>query len=99
MQATLPIEVYEALEKSLGKETAKIVVKSIETTITDNIENKWKTSKDELLEEMGKRFSTKADLLLFESRLNVKFVIIIFTIILLNPKALELISKIFSIVK
>jgi hypothetical protein len=99
MQAILPIEVYEALERGLGKDDAKIVAKSLETTISNNIENKWKTSKDELLSEMKKEFATKADLQLLEARLNVKFVIIIFAIILSNPEALELIAKILGLVK
>jgi regulator of protease activity HflC (stomatin/prohibitin superfamily) len=62
MQATLPIEVYEAFEKGLGRIDAKTVVKSIETTISDNIEYKWVTTKDDLLSEMKKEFVTKADL-------------------------------------
>ncbi|MES0337867.1 MAG: hypothetical protein SFH39_16115 [Candidatus Magnetobacterium sp. LHC-1] len=46
--------------------------KAFETTITDITEYKWKTSKDELLTEMEKRFATKADLALLELKLESK---------------------------
>ncbi|MBI5141749.1 MAG: hypothetical protein HZA20_06095 [Nitrospirae bacterium] len=59
MQATLPLEAFEALEKSLGKEEAKKVVRSIETTITDLTEYRWKSSKDELLDAMRAEFVTR----------------------------------------
>jgi hypothetical protein len=50
MPVTLPIEVYEAFEKGFGKEDAKKVVKSLEATISEATEYKWKTTKDELLD-------------------------------------------------
>jgi len=110
MQAILPIEVYEAFERGLGKIDAKIVVKSIETTISDNIENKWKTSKDELLGEMKKEFASKADLQLVKTELlseikvsnaqtRLYFVILLCVNIVLNPNALELIARILGIIK
>lgn len=67
MPVTLPIEVYEALEKGLGKEDAKRVVKSLEIAISDTTDYKWKTTKDELLDAIRKEFITKE---LFEERLN-----------------------------
>ena len=67
MPVTLPIEVYEVLEKVVGKENAKVVIKSIESTISENTEYKWKVSKDELLDVMRKEFVTKD---FFEERLN-----------------------------
>jgi len=67
MPVTLPLEVYEAFEKSLGKEEAKKIVKSLEITISELTEHKWKISKDELLEAMRKDFVTKE---VFEERIN-----------------------------
>jgi len=67
MPVTLPIEVYEVLERVVGKENAKVVIKSIESTISENTEYKWKVSKDELLDVMRKEFVTKD---FFEERLN-----------------------------
>ncbi|MBF0317582.1 MAG: hypothetical protein HQL04_05345 [Nitrospirae bacterium] len=107
MAVTLPIEVYEALEKTMEHEDAKRVVKAFETTISDLTEYKWKTSKDELLSEMEKRFATKSDLALIkaelkadlsllqtklESKMLLYFLILIFVIILTNSKALEMYS-------
>lgn len=98
MNVTLPIEVYEGFEKIIGKEDARKVIKSIETTITDITETKWKTTKMEIIEEMEKRFATKADLKIMEERfdkLNQKFnfmiVLLIIAITLMNPVAVEII--------
>lgn len=67
MPVTLPIEVYEAFEKGLGKEDAKKVVKSLEATISEATEYKWKTTKDELLDAIRREFVTRE---LFEERMN-----------------------------
>ncbi|MBF0520852.1 MAG: hypothetical protein HQK92_14165 [Nitrospirae bacterium] len=103
MGVTLPIEIYEAFEKTLGKEDAKAVVKGLEATISDNAEYKWKTTKEELLNDLEKRFATKADLQLVETRLESKmrlhFFIILFVIILTNPRALDLIAKLLGLAK
>ncbi|MBF0536626.1 MAG: hypothetical protein HQL03_00050 [Nitrospirae bacterium] len=72
MSVTLPLEVYEALEKGLGRDSAKQIVNAFETAISDVTEYKWKTSKDELLTEMEKRFATKAELALQEARINAR---------------------------
>lgn len=58
MAVTLPIEVYEAFEKGMGKEEAKVVVKSLESTIDDITAHKWDQTKNELLE----RLASKEDL-------------------------------------
>ncbi|MBF0337677.1 MAG: hypothetical protein HQL05_07560 [Nitrospirae bacterium] len=106
MAVTLPLEVYEALEKSMGSDDAKRVVKAFEATISDITEYKWKTSKDELLTEMEKRFATKADLLLLkadiallEAKMKLYFLILIFVIILTNSKALDLLYKFLGIMR
>jgi hypothetical protein len=67
MPVTLPIEIYETLERTVGKEGAKAVIKSIENTISEFTEYKLRTSKDELLDIMRKEFVTKD---FFEERLN-----------------------------
>jgi hypothetical protein len=66
MQALLPIEVFEALEKNLGHDDAKIVLKSFETAISANIEYTWVTTKDDLLSEMEKKFATKSDIIVIK---------------------------------
>jgi RecB family exonuclease len=72
MQAILPIEVYEALERNIGHDDAKLVVKSFETAISANIENTWAVTKDDLLSEMEKKFASKSDLLQVKTELNGK---------------------------
>jgi len=67
MPVTLPIEVYDAFEKGLGKEDARKVAKSLEVAISEATEYKWKVTKDELLEAIRKEFVTRE---LFEERIN-----------------------------
>ncbi|KJU85482.1 membrane protein [Candidatus Magnetobacterium bavaricum] len=73
MLVILPLEVYESFEKVLGHDDAKGIVKALEATISDLTEYKWKTSEEELLSEMEKKFATKADLALLESKLHGEF--------------------------
>ncbi|MBI4596453.1 MAG: hypothetical protein HY730_08780 [Candidatus Tectomicrobia bacterium] len=65
MPVTLPIDVYEVFEKSFGKENAHMVVKSLEATISDVTDYRWKVTKDELLESIRKEFVTRE---IFEER-------------------------------
>ncbi|MFN3480083.1 MAG: hypothetical protein ACK415_06815 [Thermodesulfovibrionales bacterium] len=67
MPVTLPLEVYEALERGLGKEDARTVVKSLETTISEATEYKWATTKEELLNAIRREFVTRE---LFEEKIN-----------------------------
>ncbi|MBF0590994.1 MAG: hypothetical protein HQL02_02785 [Nitrospirae bacterium] len=146
MPVIMPLEVYEALEKTLGYEDAKDLVKSIETAISDVTEYKWRISKEELLSEirkefdkmdakferklseldaklerkfseLDKKFATKADLALMESkmmgefkridgefkalRLEIKllFLIIIFIMLITNPRALDMIAKVLGLTR
>jgi len=62
MPVTLPLEVYEALERGLGKEDARVVVKSLEAVIGDEVVNKWHQTKEELKTELLKEVATKAEL-------------------------------------
>ncbi|MBF0565332.1 MAG: hypothetical protein HQK89_08820 [Nitrospirae bacterium] len=61
--ATLPLEVYEVFEDKIVKEDARVIVKSIELTITGNIESKWASTKNELLDGIKKEIDSKHDLL------------------------------------
>ncbi|MBI4596599.1 MAG: hypothetical protein HY730_09545 [Candidatus Tectomicrobia bacterium] len=65
MPVTLPIDVYEVFEKSFGKENAHMVVKSLEATISDVTDYRWKVTKDELLDSIRKEFVTRE---IFEER-------------------------------
>ena len=67
MPVTLPLEVYETLETGFGKEGARKVVKALEATISDAIDYRWATTKEELLDSIRKEFVTRQ---LFEERIN-----------------------------
>ncbi|MBF0466230.1 MAG: hypothetical protein HQK88_04745 [Nitrospirae bacterium] len=92
------IELYTMLKDKIGDAETKALVEAIEETP--------RKAKEELLKD----FATKADLLLLEERMksefkNVRlemklyFLILAFLIILANPRAIDLISKILGIVK
>ncbi|GAB4541665.1 MAG: hypothetical protein Fur0020_11110 [Thermodesulfovibrionia bacterium] len=74
MPVTLPLEVYEALEKGLGKEDARKVIHGIEETISQATEYKWATTKDEIIADFRKEISSLEDKFvtkeLFEERMN-----------------------------
>lgn len=107
MAVTLPVDTYEIFEKAFGKEDAKTLVRTFETTISEATDHKWEVTKNELLEAMRKEFVTKE---LFEEKIeNVKltldrkftimFLILLFTTIFLNQNALEFIAKVLGLVK
>ncbi len=68
MPVTLPIEVYEVFESSFGKENAHKVVKSLEATISDVTDYRWKVTKDELLDSIRREFVTRE---IFDERMRV----------------------------
>jgi len=67
MPAILPLDAYEVLEEGLGKERARKLVKALEVTISDAIEHRWTTTKEELLDAIRKEFITKN---VFEEKMN-----------------------------
>jgi len=64
MATVIPIEIFELLEKKVGREEAKEVIKVIEASL-DTIEKKAETAaiekKIELKEELTKELITKAE--------------------------------------
>jgi len=75
MPAVLPLDAYEVLEEGLGKEGARKLVKALEVTISEAIEHRWTTTKEELLDAIRKDFITrnvfKEKMDAFEEKLNV----------------------------
>ncbi|MBF0320090.1 MAG: hypothetical protein HQL01_09865 [Nitrospirae bacterium] len=120
MSMVLPIEIYDLLEKKVGKEEAREVGKLL-TASLDAIEKKAEAvalqKKAEIKEELAKELATKADIAEIRGeikelraemkgdnkalRLEQKIVLIVLAsiILLTNPKALELIAKLFGLAK
>ncbi|MBF0515930.1 MAG: hypothetical protein HQK97_02265 [Nitrospirae bacterium] len=75
MPATLPIELYDMLERQVGKEDARAAGKLILTTF-DTIEDRAETvaiqKKAEIKEELLNELASKEDLAKLEGRLNEK---------------------------
>jgi hypothetical protein len=67
MPVALPVDVYEVLEMGFGKEGAKKVIKALEATISDAIDYRWATTKEEILNAMRREFVTRD---VFEERMN-----------------------------
>ena len=118
MPVRLPLEVYETLEKAVGKEDATAIVRSIETAISEATDYKWSTTKEELLDAMRKEFVTKNEFiekmnvleekmtskidfarLSLDKKFTIMFLILLFTIIILNINSIEFIAKLFGILK
>jgi predicted DNA-binding protein len=118
MPVRLPLEVYETLEKAVGKEDATAIVRSIETAISEATDYKWATTKEELLDAMRKEFVTKNEFiekmnvleekmtgkidfarLSLDKKFTIMFLILLFTIIILNINSIEFIAKLFGILK
>ncbi|KWT75033.1 hypothetical protein [Candidatus Magnetominusculus xianensis] len=75
MPATLPVELYDMLEKKIGKNDAREVGKIILASF-DAIEQRSEAvviqKKAEIKEELTKELTTKEDLIKSEGRLNEK---------------------------
>ncbi|MEW6620475.1 MAG: hypothetical protein AB1422_14260 [bacterium] len=67
MAVALPLEAYETFEKRFGKEDAKRIIRVLEGGISKEVEDKWRTTKDEILEAIRKEFITRD---VFEERIN-----------------------------
>jgi hypothetical protein len=139
MPTTLPLEIYDILERKVGRDDAREIGKAIEFSF-EAIERKAEDvalqKKFELRDDLTKELASKADVLLvktelkseidklrvelraeidklrvevrgeidklrieLESKMRIYFLILLFTIILLNPKSTELISKLLSVLK
>jgi hypothetical protein len=121
MPTTLPIEIYDILERKVGRDDAREIGKAIEFSL-DHIERKAEDvalqKKLELKDELTKELVTKAEFfgeikslrvelegkidrleIKLESKMRIYFLILLFTIIILNPMSMELISKLLSILK
>jgi hypothetical protein len=114
MATTIPIKVYEILEDKLGKKEARELISEIEKTADAISKEKTLEIKDELRKELVTRdiFETRISLLeskfetrisLLESKLEYKmrlyFLVLLFAIIILNPRAIDLIAKLLGIIK
>ena len=97
--ATVTFEVYKILEKKLGEAEATEIVKAIDAAAADIAIQKKLEVRDELVKELA----SKSDLAATEARLDGKmklyFVITIAVILLTNSKAMDLIGKLFGLVK
>lgn len=97
--ATITFEVYKILEKKLGEAEATIIVKAIDSAVNDMAVQKKLEVRDELVKEL----TSKADLAATEARLDGKmklyFVITIAIILLTNSKAMDIIGKLFGLIK
>jgi len=104
--ATVTFEVYKMLEKKLGEAEATDIVKAIDAAASDIAIQKKLEVRDELVKELA----SKADIAATEARLEQKieridnrlklyFVITIAIILLTNSKAMDLIGKLFGLVR
>jgi len=104
--ATVTFEVYKILEKKLGEAEATEIVKAIDAAASDIAIQKKLEVRDELVKELA----SKADLAATEARIDQKidrienkmklyFVITIAVLLLTNSKAMDVIGKLFGLIK
>ncbi|MCG6552317.1 MAG: hypothetical protein L7F77_08315 [Candidatus Magnetominusculus sp. LBB02] len=84
---TKTMGLYRLLKDKLGDQETKALVEAFE----------------EVAEQAKKEVATKADLLLVETRLEVKlrlyFIILAILFLITNPKAIDMLSKLLGLVK
>ena len=95
----VPLDVYRILEKKLGEQDAVEIVKAIEATAQDVALQKKVEIRDELSRELASKADLQAAVNLLDGRMRLYFVITISIIIITNPRALDLISKMVGVMK
>ncbi|GBC79987.1 hypothetical protein HRbin09_01214 [bacterium HR09] len=68
MAATLPLEALEALERHLGREDARILVRSLQDLVASASAATWNANRDQLFQLLRQEFVTRD---FFEERLRV----------------------------
>jgi hypothetical protein len=114
MSDVIPLKAYQILEDTLGKEKAQELAEVLSTHISNELMNTKESLKVEISEELKKELATKYDLKILEVELRkeidlvrkdmkimeIRLIAIIVIInIIFNPNALELLGKLFGIIK
>ncbi|BCB96197.1 hypothetical protein JZK55_11190 [Dissulfurispira thermophila] len=99
MAATISIKLYEILEAKLGKEEAKEVVNALEEVTRSLAKESKLEVKDELKSELITKTEFREELKALLAEFRMYFIILVCIIILLNPKAIDLIAKFLGVMK
>lgn len=102
----LPLEIYDVLERKLGREDAMIVAKSIEVSLShveersrEIVQRHKLETKDEIKIELRDELAAKADIEKLDRRFTVLWLVTIFTMIFLNQNALVFLARILGLIK
>jgi DNA relaxase NicK len=124
----IPLEIYQMLEKVLGKEDVKKAVEILQKSINESLESSEEKLKISISEDLKKELASKYDVELlrqemktlevefkkeidvvrkeieitrleFKKDLRIAVIILIAIIVILNQNSLELLAKLFGIVK
>jgi predicted phage-related endonuclease len=124
----IPLEIYQMLEKVLGKEDAQKAVEILQKSINESLESSEEKLKISISEDLKKELASKYDIELlrqemktleiefkkeidivrkeieitrleFKKDLRIAVIILIAIIVILNQNSLELLAKLFGIVK
>lgn len=109
----LPLEIFDVLDRKLGRDDAMAVAKSIESSLSHVEEQSREMAaqrklevKEELKIELRSELATKEDIARLETsivKVDKKFTILwlitIFTVIFLNQNALEFLAKLLGLIK
>lgn len=102
----ISLEIYDILERKLGRDDAMAVAKSIEASMSYVEERSREIAvqrklevKEELKQELRDELATKADIARLEGKMNVRFVATIAVILLVNKDALMLMAHLLGLIK
>lgn len=102
----LPLEIYDILERKIGRDDAMAVAKSIEVSLGHMAERSKEMAaqrkleaKSELRLELRDELVTKEDLAKIDKKFTLLLSVNIFIIIFLNQNSLEFIARIFGLIK
>lgn len=100
----IPLEVFDLLERRLGREDALAVAKSIEASLTHLEERSKEIAaqrklevKEELKRELRDELTTKEDLAKLDKKFTVYFLVTIFAVIFVNQNALEFLARLLRL--
>ena len=102
----LSIDIYDILERKLGREDAREVAKAIETAV-DHVEERSREislvrkieAKDELKRELKDELATKEDIAKLDKKFTVLFVVAIFSTLFVNKDALTWFAHIIGLIR
>lgn len=89
----LPLEVYDILERKLGRDDAMAVAKSIQVSLGHMADRGKELATKEDIAKIGERFER------MDKKFTLLFAVTIFAVVFLNQSALEFLARLLGLLK